>query len=123
MLKVLIVDDQATMRFLVSYKLKNYFDVEIHEADSVSQAKKFLSSKKFDLIISDHWMDDGLVLDIAKFIEQDLKITIPIIFFSSDKDVIAKYNYEKKYAAILKPELSSIVDAIKNLGFQKGKYK
>lgn len=123
MLKVLIVDDQATMRFLISYKLKNYFDVEIHEADSVAHAKQFLISEKVDLIVSDHWMDDGLGLDIAKFIEQDLKITTPIIFFSSDKDVIAKYNYEKKYAAILKPNLTSIIDAIQNLGFQKGKYK
>lgn len=115
----LIVDDQEAMRFTISRKIKAAFNAHIFEARGVTDAILHLKENKVDLVISDHWMDDGLGYQIAVFIDNSMKSPPPIIFFSSDSDIIYMHLRERKHNAILKPDLNGLIDAIIGLGFEK----
>ena len=58
-LKVLIVDDQQSMRGLTRHCLREIGVSQVTDAKSGEEALKVLSEKNFDLIISD-WNMDGI---------------------------------------------------------------
>jgi two-component system, chemotaxis family, chemotaxis protein CheY len=65
-LRVLVVDDQASMRGLIRGYLRRLGFESIDEAESGSQALTLLAGRPYNLVISDFNMDGGTGLDLLK---------------------------------------------------------
>ncbi len=97
---VLLVEDnkydQMAFKWLIKQENLPY-DFKI--ADSISEARKYLGSKKFDIVITDYYLGDGTAFDVF-----DLIINTPIIFTTGagDEEIAVKalkagaYHYLKK---------------------------
>ena len=70
-MKVLVVDDFATMRRIVKNVLKQIGFTKIIEADDGSTALTVLKKEKVDLIISDWNMPKVTGLDLLKAVRSD----------------------------------------------------
>lgn len=70
-MKVLVVDDFATMRRIVKNVLKQIGFTEIVEADDGSTALEVLQQTKIDLIVSDWNMPKVTGLDLLKTVRSD----------------------------------------------------
>ena len=84
-LKILVVDDQQSMRGLARQCLKKLGVLDVAVAASVDQAFEFMGSQKFDAVISDLNMPGKSGLDLAKQIKSHpvLKST-PVFLATSD---------------------------------------
>jgi len=86
-LKVLVVDDQASMRGLTRYGLKQLGVHNVVEAKSGAHALSELAVNKFDLIISDWNMDDIDGLELLKEIRANpLICKTPFIMSTGNAD-------------------------------------
>jgi len=84
-IKVLIVDDFATMRRIVKNVLKQIGFTNITEADDGSTALEQLKSSSFDLIISDWNMPKMTGLDLLKTVRgMDEYKTIPFLMVTAE---------------------------------------
>lgn len=92
---ILITDDEASIRFIISKILKKaHFSVI--EADSCQSAEEQVLKNDIDLILLDVMLPDGSGYDLCKKIKQkeELKI-IPVIFITGSEDVKAlEYAYQ-----------------------------
>ncbi len=86
-LKILIVDDQTSMRGLLRYALQELGVKNVAEAKNGKEAAGMLSGNKFDLIISDWHMDeiDGLAL-LKMVRSHPLTKNTPFIMATAQKD-------------------------------------
>ena len=66
-LKVLIVDDQASMRAIIFRTLKQFGVNALDQAEGVESAKEKLKQAPFDLVLCDFNMDDGNGTDLLRF--------------------------------------------------------
>ena len=86
-LRVLVVDDQASMRGLIRSYLRKLGFESIDEAESGSQAAKLLGEKPFNLVISDFNMDGGSGLDLLKTLRgHPVLKRIPVIMVTGNAD-------------------------------------
>ena len=84
-LKVLVVDDQQTMRGLARQCLKKIGVVDVSLAASGDAAFDVLQSKPFDIVISDLNMPGWSGLDLAEKIKAHPVLkTIPVFLATSD---------------------------------------
>lgn len=113
MSKILVVDDQLSMRMLISRKLRSAFEVTIVEAEGVVSAISYLSSEKFDLVICDYWMEDGKGSKVSEHVLEKLMGNTPLIIFSSDVEIVNQYNRNGLHEAVLKPQLSNLIATVK----------
>jgi two-component system, NtrC family, response regulator PilR len=67
--KILVVDDEPDLRTLYEFSLVREGYV-VHTAESVEQALEALRSRRFDAVISDMRLQDGLGLDVLRFLSQ-----------------------------------------------------
>ncbi|MEE4253169.1 MAG: response regulator [Desulfuromusa sp.] len=84
-LKVLVVDDSPTMRQFIVFALKRLPDLQVDEADNGVAALKQLSTKKYDLLLTDINMPmmDGLKL--VSLIRKDIAYEhLPIIVITTE---------------------------------------
>ena len=86
-LKVLIVDDQQSMRGLTRHCLREIGVSQVTDAKSGEEALKVLSEKNFDLIISDWNMDgiSGLEL-LTKIRENPIIKKLPFIMATGERN-------------------------------------
>lgn len=70
---ILIVDDEQDICFLVRNILKRKTTASIDVAYSVSDAKKKLSTGKYDLAFFDLRLQDGTGVDLVKFTQAEIK--------------------------------------------------
>ena len=70
-MKVLVVDDFATMRRIVKNVLRQIGFKNISEADDGKSALKALKSEKFDLVMCDWNMPEMSGLELLKLIRAD----------------------------------------------------
>ena len=84
-LKILVVDDQQSMRGLARQCLKKLGVLDVAVAASADQAMEFMGNQKFDAVISDLNMPGKSGLDLAKAIKGHpvLKAT-PVFLATSD---------------------------------------
>ena len=120
-MKVLVVDDFATMRRIVKNVLKQIGFTEIVEADDGSTALEVLRQTKIDLIVSDWNMPKVSGLDLLKAVRSDesLKAT-PFLMVTAEaqKDNVVQAvqagvsNYVVKpfTAEALKEKLEKVFD-------------
>jgi two-component system, NtrC family, response regulator PilR len=67
--KVLVIDDEPDLRTLYEFSLVREGYV-VHTAEGVAQALQALQEQRFDAVISDMRLQDGLGLDVLKFLSQ-----------------------------------------------------
>jgi two-component system chemotaxis response regulator CheY len=83
--KVLVVEDSAVMRSLVTSSLEELMDVETVEACNGLEAFKALPRDRFDLIVLDLNMPEINGWEVLRFVKQsELYKNIPVIIVSTD---------------------------------------
>ncbi len=86
-LRVLVVDDQETMRWIVQGHLKTLGITRVFQADSAKSALVMLKDQKYDLILSDYNMDNGSGLDLLKAVRGNpLTKKLPFIMVTGNAD-------------------------------------
>ena len=84
-MKILVVDDFATMRRIVKNILAQLGFKNIVEADDGTSAMKMLQQEKIDMIISDWNMPKMTGLDLLKSVRADPSwATIPFIMVTAE---------------------------------------
>jgi two-component system chemotaxis response regulator CheY len=84
-MKVLIVDDFATMRRILRNILKQIGFTDINEADDGSTALKELRKEKYDLILSDWNMPEMPGIDLLNAIRADDELKgIPFVMITAE---------------------------------------
>ncbi len=68
--KVLVIDDEPDLRTLYEVSLVREGYV-VHTAEGVEQALELLKRERFDAVISDMRLQDGLGLDVLRFLTQN----------------------------------------------------
>ncbi len=86
-MKILVVDDSATMRRIVSNVLSMLGFANITTAINGKEALQALGSDDFDLVVSDWKMEPINGLDLLKKIRGDKKMKeLPFIMLSAESD-------------------------------------
>ncbi len=67
--KVLVIDDEPDLRTLYEFSLVREGYV-VHTADGVEQALEALRARRYDAVITDMRLQDGLGLDVLRFLTQ-----------------------------------------------------
>ncbi|MDW8002785.1 MAG: response regulator [Deltaproteobacteria bacterium] len=84
-MKVLVVDDFATMRKIIKNVLKQLDIENVKEAENGKQALEILRSEKIDLIISDWIMPEMTGIEFLKACKSDENIKkIPFIMVTAE---------------------------------------
>ena len=84
-MKVFVVDDFATMRFIIRWALKHLGFTNIIEADDGSAALRELKREKVGLILSDWKMPTMTGLDLLRAVRSDESLKdIPFIMVTAE---------------------------------------
>lgn len=122
-MKILILEDEKPAYEKLLNCLRNYFkeDVAHDRVGSNTEGKKLLLKNKYDLILSDIKLLDGISFDLFDEIQTD----IPIIFCSAHDDYLFRAFNTNGIAYILKPYSQEVfnkaIDKYQTL-FKKGTY-
>ena len=83
--KILVTEDSATMRALISSTLQAMGDYEIVEAANGFEALRILPRETFDLVITDINMPDINGLELVSFIKKNEQYNgIPLFIVSTE---------------------------------------
>jgi len=122
-IKILVVDDFATMRKVIRNLLKQVGYENIIEADDGINALKILKSQKIDLVISDWNMPNMTGLELLKAVrsDEDLKLT-PFLMVTAEalqdnviaavKAGVSNYIVKPFTAEVLNEKITKILDKI-----------
>lgn len=116
MLKVLIIDDEANIRRMISDILLNYCpDTRIAgQAGSVSEGIKAIKDLKPDLVLLDIKMDDGTGFDLLEKLD---KIDFKLIFITAFQEYALKAIKFSALDYILKPlDPDELIKAVNQAG-------
>jgi len=80
-LNILIIEDEEAHVELIKRTFESFKEYEISFAGNITEGKKFISEKKFDLIISDWKLPDGEGIDLVQVVKE--KGECPIILMTS----------------------------------------
>ena len=85
MISILLVDDMASNRTIISMMLDDYFkEINIYEAATAKDALDFISKNKVNIILSDIEMPEMNGFDFVRELKQHVRTKhIPIMFVSS----------------------------------------
>ncbi|MBR7002632.1 MAG: sigma-54-dependent Fis family transcriptional regulator [Neisseriaceae bacterium] len=75
---VLVIDDEADLRALLQMSLSK-MGLQVETAEGVISAKKKLSEKTYDLVLTDMKMPDGNGLEVVEFVAQNSDTPIAVI--------------------------------------------
>jgi len=67
--QVLVIDDEPDLRTLYEFSLVRE-GYSVHTAENVQQALELLAAQRFDAVISDMRLPDGLGLDVLRYLSQ-----------------------------------------------------
>ena len=121
-MKVLIVDDFATMRRILRNILKQIGFTNISEADDGNTALKALKKEKFDLILCDWNMPEMPGIDLLKTLKADEQLKdIPFVMVTAEaqKDNIIEAVKEGVSNYIIKPFTAETINEKLNKVFSK----
>ncbi len=71
MKKVLILDDESSLRMMLRLIIQKAGDCDIHEAGTLAEAVTLCKGNKFDAIFLDHNVPDGVGWKLAEAIKED----------------------------------------------------
>jgi len=118
-IKILIVDDFATMRRIIKNILKQLGYTNVDEADDGSSALTKLRSGKFDFVITDWNMPNVNGLDLAKAIRADEQLkALPVLMVTAEamkenvleamKSGVSNYVVKPFTAEVMKEKIEKI---------------
>jgi two-component system, chemotaxis family, chemotaxis protein CheY len=122
-IKILVVDDFATMRKVIRNLLKQVGYENIAEAEDGVNALKILKSQKIDLVISDWNMPNMTGLELLKAVrsDEDLKST-PFLMVTAEalqdnviaavKAGVSNYIVKPFTAEVLNEKITKILDKL-----------
>jgi len=80
-MKLLIVDDERIARSEIKFLLKEENpNIELFEADSVESAISIIKNVEIDGAFLDMQLPDGMGLEIARYMEENIEHRIPVVF-------------------------------------------
>ena len=94
MKKILIVEDDSTLNETLAFNLKK-IGYLVHSAHSVVEAKNFLKSYRYNIIILDVSLPDGSGFTLCKFIKNTYFNNYAVIFLTAndaEKDMLRVYD-------------------------------
>lgn len=121
-MEVLIVDDSAVVRKILSGMLRRPNVIDIDHAENGQEAVDKVDETDYDLVLLDWNMPEKLGIDALKEIRASgNKVPIIIVTTESEKDNIVRAIREGATSYIVKPFMPSVVlerikKAIPNLG-------
>ena len=83
MKKILIVEDDSTLNETLAFNLKK-IGYLVHSAYSVVEAKNFLKSYRYNIIILDVSLPDGSGFTLCKFIKNTYFSNYAVIFLTAN---------------------------------------
>lgn len=107
--RLLIVEDSEEYKNILVEKLKKKYDITV--ANSVNLAKNLLLSKRYDFVILDFFLVDGIGTEILDFMEKE-KIEVPTIIISVEEDRFIISSIERKIKKIESIFNKNDIDAI-----------
>ena len=123
-LRVLVVDDQESMRWIIVGHLKTLGISRAFQAESANTAIEMLKTQKYDLILSDYNMDNGSGLDLLKAVRANpLTRKLPFIMVTGNADAetvqavmkagVNNYIVKPISAAALKQRVEKVLGPLK----------
>ncbi len=120
-MKVLVVDDFATMRRIIKNLLKQGEYKNITEAEDGVEALKILKSEKVDLIISDWNMPNMTGLELLKAVRADSELSsLPFLMVTAEslkdnivmavKEGVSNYIVKPFTAEVLSEKIEKIIE-------------
>ena len=83
--RILVADDSAASRSLVSAALSDVPGIEIERVSSGVEALKLVATVSFDLLLTDVNMPDINGLELLRFIKTDERLrALPVLVISTD---------------------------------------
>ncbi len=120
-MKILVIDDFATMRKVIKNRLKQVGYGNIAEANDGISALKILKSEKIDFIISDWNMPNMNGLELLKTVRADSELSgIPFLMVTAEalkdnvvlaaKEGVSNYAIKPFTAEILNEKIEGIME-------------
>jgi two-component system chemotaxis response regulator CheY len=120
-LKILVVDDFATMRKVIRNLLKQVGYEDIVEAEDGVAAMRILKSQKVDMVISDWNMPNMTGLELLKAVRADADLTkIPFLMVTAEalqdnvveavKSGVSNYIVKPFTAEVLNEKIAKILE-------------
>jgi two-component SAPR family response regulator len=107
-LKVLVVDDEKEICFLLS-KMLTKKGIECHSVNSLTEAKDFLKTFSPTVIFLDNHLPDGLGIDFIEYLKSNYPMTKVVIITAHDTLTKDGKNPEITNEVIYKPFNSSMI--------------
>lgn len=112
MLRILIVDDDESIRQLLSHNLEQDLGVVTDEANSGNDAINLIGQGlRYCLIISDYNMPDGNGAVLQNYLVEN-KIESFFCFYTSESDVVVNENHQKFLGVITKPNIQKLFEKL-----------
>lgn len=81
--RMLIVEDAPEYQKMLIDRLNDHYHLVV--TNSVNKAKELLEGEKFDFIVLDFFLVDGISSEVLQFMEQN-RLVIPVIIISAEDD-------------------------------------
>ena len=119
MARILVVDDEANMRHILSVILREDGHT-ITESSGIREALKLLSSMPFDLVITDQKMEDGVGLSLISAC-QESDPTLPVIMLTAfaTVELAVEAMREGAFDFLTKPFVPEVVRAAARRGYER----
>ena len=119
--RILCVDDNDDSCFILSTLLRRE-GYEVSTADGVAEAKRAVSTGRFDLTVLDSRFADGSCVDLCRWMREQAPLT-PVVFYSgaafaSDKE---EGMCAGAAAYVSKPDIDGLLAAVNGLVRDKGR--
>ncbi len=120
-MKILVVDDSATMRKIITRSLRKtgYKSAEVAEAADGGEACDMLAGSKFDLILTDVNMPNMSGMELLDHIRkeiEDLKTPVVMITTEATPKAFAEFTAHGASACLAKPfsadELANVLSGV-----------
>ena len=113
-MRILIVDDEEVMRKLMGWIVREQ-EAEIHTARSCSEAREKIKSIRFDLVLLDNGLPDGMGLSMIREIRDSGAKVIMVTADAHDERFVKTALGRGASAVVAKPFAPSLLEeAIRN---------
>lgn len=112
MLRILLVDDDESLRQLLAVKLKQDLSAVVEQASSGNEAIGMIRLKKdYCIIISDFNMPDGNGKDLQDFLVKE-NIKSFFFFYTSEKHIVTNPDHLSYLGTIQKPSIGDLLESL-----------
>lgn len=110
--KILFIEDDGSMSWLLRETFK-HIDADFTFAASAIEGKARIDHSRFDLIVCDYHLGDGLGIDLFKHVKA-ISPETQFILFTSMEDIFPELK-TSTFTFIQKPELGILLERVKGL--------